>query len=159
MFCRIVNLVTAASALLCLTALLMSAAQHAGAASQVHDQWAGIRQQVLRAYGIATAAMLALVETESQWVSHLLGAPSTWVGRGALQVSSECLGYAKPCVLYVMEMLHTSHVSSCDPPACALQALLSVLTFEFAVPGSATGEAAPSDYDLSMILYRDVGMG
>jgi hypothetical protein len=39
-----------------------------------------------------------------------------------------------------------------------MQALLSVLTFEFAVPASATGEAAPSDYDLSMILYRDVGV-
>lgn len=53
--------------------------------AEVHDQWHDIRQQVLRLYGVLTAAMIALIETESQQVTALLGAPSTWVGRGALQ--------------------------------------------------------------------------
>jgi len=79
--CRILNVITAMCALLCLVAHCLAIA----VGPSIHDV-TGLLQQTLRMYGISFAILIMLTEAEWDYFLSKFRVLDSWLGRGAFQL-------------------------------------------------------------------------
>lgn len=79
--CRLMNVLTAMCALLCLVAHCLAIA----VGPSIHDV-TGMLQQTLRIYGISFAVLIMLTETEWEYFLSQFRVLDSWLGRGGFQM-------------------------------------------------------------------------